>query len=88
LLSENVFLYQGANVTDFQYCEDRSINMLQMARLGRRLSTAGKVSIVYTYSPAAAGAMKLLSNLILGGKVEGATRLSFVMIVEAALCDH
>jgi hypothetical protein len=29
--------------------------MLQLARLGRRLSTAGKISIVYTYSSAAAG---------------------------------
>jgi hypothetical protein len=47
--------------------------MLQLARLGRRLSTAGKISIVYTYSSAAAGAMKLLSNLILGGKIEGLT---------------
>ena len=41
-----------------------------MARLGRRLSSAGRVSIVYTYSPAAAGAMKLLSTLILGGKID------------------
>ena len=52
---------------------------------GRRLSTAGRVSIVYTYSPAAAGAMKLLSTLILGGKIDvvgavptpGRTKLNF-----------
>ena len=46
--------------------------MLQLTRLGRRLSSAGRISIVYTYSSAAAGAMKLLSNLILNGKIEGA----------------
>ena len=70
-LRRSAILFQGSNATDFQYCEDRSLNMLQLARLGRKLSTAGKISIVYTYSSAAAGAMKLLSSLILGGKIEG-----------------
>ncbi len=41
-----------------------------MARLGRQLSTAGKLSIVYTYSPAASSAMKLLATLILNGKIQ------------------
>jgi len=40
-----------------------------MAKLGRQLSMAGKLSIVYTYSPAASSAMKLLATLILNRKI-------------------
>ena len=55
---------------DVEYCDTRALNMMQLARLGKRLSRSGRLSVVYTYSPAAASAMKLLSTLILGGKVE------------------
>ena len=55
---------------DVEYCDTRALNMMQLARLGKRLSRSGRLSVVYTYSPAAASAMKLLSTLILGGKVD------------------
>ena len=55
---------------DVEYCDRRALNMMQLARLGKRLSRSGRLSVVYTYSPGAASAMKLLSALILGGKVD------------------
>ena len=55
---------------DVEYCDRRALNMMQLARLGKRLSKSGRLSVVYTYSPVAASAMKLLSTLILGGKVD------------------
>ena len=55
---------------DVEYCDTRALNMMQLARLGKKLSRGGRLSVVYTYSPAAASAMKLLSTLILGGKVD------------------
>lgn len=42
---------------------------MQLARLGQRLSKSGKLSVVYTYSPESAAAMKLLASLILRGRV-------------------
>ena len=51
------------------YCDQRSLTTLQLARLGSRLSKSGKLSVVYTYSAASASAMKLLASLILRGRV-------------------
>ena len=62
--------FDGANVTEVNYCDQRSLTTLQLARLGSRLSKSGKLSVVYTYSSASAAAMKLLSSLILRGHVE------------------
>ena len=62
-------LSQLSNVTEVNYCDQRSLTTLQLARLGSRLSKSGKLSVVYTYSSASASAMKLLAGLILRGRV-------------------
>ena len=57
------------NVTEVNYCDQRSLTTLQLARLGARLSKSGNLNVVYTYSKASASAMKLLASLILQGQV-------------------
>ena len=68
-----VTLASPEKLKQVEYCDRRSLNTMQLARLGRKLTRqhGGKrLSIVYTYSKAAASAMKLLSSLILGGKMD------------------
>ena len=67
-LKENI-LDNFDNVTEVNYCDQRSLTTLQLARLGARLSKSGNLNVVYTYSSASASAMKLLANLILQGQV-------------------